>query len=116
MHDVGKILYFYGNTDTIHIDRCMVLMSLRYALPQHVLNLLSDEQKFCNYFDPDDMFIVFVYSLTLVHGLSKTAAPNEIITFTFHSVQYFIVYSGKYMYHLLYYLTTRLVPTVCVCI
>jgi hypothetical protein len=32
----------------------------------------------------------------------------------FHFVQYFIMYSGKYMYHLPYHLTTRLVPTVCV--
>jgi len=49
----------------------MVLMSLRYTLPQRVLNLLSDEQKFCNYFDPDDMFIVLVRFLIVLHGLKQ---------------------------------------------
>jgi hypothetical protein len=59
---------------------------------------------------------VLAYSLTVVHGLKQDSAANEIITFSLHSVQYFITYSGKYMYHLLYHLRTRLVRTVFVSI
>jgi len=35
------------------------------------VKLLSDVQKFCNYFESDGIFIAFAYSLTVVHELTQ---------------------------------------------